>query len=269
MNHWSGQPVPYGVDSQVFLSREPEGKLLVFVHGYTGKAVKTWEEFDSLIPQDDFFKGYDVLFYGYPGFRSNVIAGAALLCEMLEAIYGNPEMLIQNPRIANSRPKLARYDQIGLVGHSLGSLLIRWALVIASKEKGMGWKKADPRFVLFAPAHSGNLLETALEELRSSWAFGSMAGAVLGISSPFLNELAPGSAVLLGLQEAVKQEGNSSLNFFAHKVVIAELDQVVSNLPFPGDPMPIAIRGKGHIDVCKPKAKTYERPLEILKEVLR
>lgn len=269
MNHWSGQPVPYGVDSQVFLSREPEGKLLVFVHGYTGKAVKTWEEFDSLIPQDDFFKGYDVLFYGYPGFRSNVIAGAALLCEMLEELHGNPGLLIQSLGIGNSRPKLTSYAQITLVGHSLGSLLIRWALVIASKEKGMGWKKADPRFVLFAPAHSGNLLETALGELQSSVSWISMAGAALGILSPFLKELAPGSPVLLGLREEVKQESSGDVNFFARKVVIAELDQVVSNLPFPGDPMPIAMRGKGHIDVCKPEAGAYERPLEILKEVLK
>jgi hypothetical protein len=231
--------------------------------------VKTWEEFDSLIPQDDFFKGYDVLFYGYPGFRSNVIAGAALLCEMLEEVYRNPGVLIQNLGIGNSRPKLGRYGQITLVGHSLGSLLIRWALVIASKEAAMGWKMADPKFVLFAPAHSGNLLETALGELKSSVAFLSMAGAAVGILSPFLKELAPGSPVLLGLREEMKAGATTGVDFFARKVVIAELDQVVSNLPFPGDPMPIAMRGKGHIDVCKPEAGAYERPMEILKEVLR
>jgi hypothetical protein len=84
--------------------------------------------------------------------------------------------------------------------------------------------------------------------------------------SPFLKELAPKSAVIEELMKQVAQSGKATLR--PKRVVVAELDLVVSNLPFPGDPMPVAIRGKGHVDVCKPDAKQYMRPVEILREAL-
>lgn len=268
MNHWAGQSVGFGSESQAVLSRSPSAKLIVFVHGYTGKAVKTWEDFDSILPQDPFFKGYDLLFYGYPGFRSNVIASAALLSETLEDIFRDPKCLVPNLGIYNQRSQFQKYDEITLVGHSLGSLLIRWALVMAYKDPQIGWKNANPRFLLFAPAHSGNLVETALGELRSSVSWISLVGTALGLLSPFLKELAPGSPVIQALQMEVAEVGHPNLR--PKRVVVAELDQVVSNLPFPGDPMPVAIRGKGHVDICKPESQNnnYMRPIDILRGIL-
>lgn len=251
-----------GIESQVILSRAPAGRLIVFVHGYTGKAVGTWEDFDTILPAEADLKDCDFLFYGYPGFSSNVVASAALLYQDLDAIFHEPRTIVQDVGILTRRP-IVPFQKVLLVGHSLGSLLIRWALLMAHQDSKT-WLNSV-KFVLFAPAHSGNLLDTAAEELKSASSWLSFGTGATALMSPFLKELSPGSAVIEKLKEGVLQSGSTALR--AVKVVIAELDKVVSNLPFPGDPVPIGVRDKGHISVCKP-GTGYDLPVRIVKESL-
>jgi hypothetical protein len=53
----------------------------------------------------------------------------------------------------------------------------------------------------------------------------------------------------------------------ANRVVVAEHEIVVSNLPFPGDPCPDALRDTDHVSVCKPSIG-QDRAVTFLEELL-
>ena len=84
---------------------------------------------------------------------------------------------------------------------------------------------------------------------------------------PLVRELEPTSRILSELAERVArlQQGTTLLR--ASRVVVAEHEIVVSNLPFPGDPCPDALRATDHVSVCKPKLG-HDRAVRFLEELL-
>ena len=76
-------------DVRAFFSVNPTGKAILFIHGYTGDALKTWTDFPALLPQNPKFAGHDLFFYGYDGLRAPVGSSASLFRQFLEKLFGN------------------------------------------------------------------------------------------------------------------------------------------------------------------------------------
>lgn len=53
--------------SALWANKRPEN-LIVFVHGYSGRAVETWGSFRDLIPDNQQFASSDIMFLGYESF---------------------------------------------------------------------------------------------------------------------------------------------------------------------------------------------------------
>ena len=93
----------------------------------------------------------------------------------------------------------------------------------------------------------------SLSELLGGNKITRALGDAAKVGIPLLNELSADSVMLKVLEErtlaAVSQGGRALL---PNRVVIAEYENVVSNLPFPGDPYPTAVRDARHTSICKP-----------------
>ena len=230
--------------SHIIPSKKPPKHCIVFVHGFSGSALDTWEGFNSDALQDPALDETDLVFFGYDGRKSNALAAASFFFDLLDSLLGNGAL------ISSVRPTPPAYASCVLAAHSLGALVTRWALLRAYDQK-QPWLK-DIRYLLFAPAHSGGIIVDSVTDLLSSNSFLKFFGDVAKADMPLLQELRPGSPVLKALEDQTRIAINAGCtNLRARRVIIAEYEQVVSNLPFPGDPYPTAIRGAYHTSVCK------------------
>lgn len=256
-------------DVDVLFAANPCRNAVLFIHGFSGDAIKTWSDFHELLPDAPRFDGYDLYFYGYDGLRAQIHSSAALFRMFLDRMLGQtPDFLRANlPFIVPTRAANFEYDRLLVVAHSLGAVIVRRALLDASQPAASWVSKVQ--LALFAPAHSGaNVAKLALEAadgLSFLRPFASLAKFV----SPLIDELQPGSDVLRQLAEetsaAIKDGANAHLT--AKLVVIAEYDDIVRNARFAGDPPPFAIPAATHSSVCKPNTK-FKRPLEYLERCL-
>lgn len=62
-NHTVEIPVGRNKQSRAYWSLDSTGKILLFIHGFGGKATKTWRSFPGLLLNDNVFSGYDLFFY--------------------------------------------------------------------------------------------------------------------------------------------------------------------------------------------------------------
>src|SRR5215471_9605979 len=124
--HLMSRPLQEDSKVQAIFAVRPSRKAILFIHGYTGDALKTWKDFPALLPQNPKFAGHDLLFYGYDGLRAPVGSSASLFRQFLEKLFAN------TPDISNrSLPPLFHrdatfgYDDLIIVAHSLGAVVTR------------------------------------------------------------------------------------------------------------------------------------------------
>lgn len=89
-------------------------KLIIFVHGFTGHYKDTWQKFPNLISDDSSFGEFDVLVWGYPSHLFKRNPSTSRVGEFLQSELRNLEK---------------NYQQVYLIGHSLGGLVIRSSIV--------------------------------------------------------------------------------------------------------------------------------------------
>lgn len=248
----------------VMWAHHPVQKAVVFVHGYMGNAVSTWSQFEYLLPTRPKAKDYDIFFYGYNCHNSNTIAQGRFLCEFLRQLFSPPADRDQwnLPQTRNNPfPLDYKYKEVLLVGHSIGAIVCRRALLMARDLK-YDWMNKT-RMVLFAPAHNGALISAFIKEIGSP-------SRCIRWFSPLIDEVAPGSQSITQLKNETASAVNQGANYLkATKVIIAEVELVVSNLQFTGvDPVPaVPYRGTTHFSVCKPNTN-FTYPVEQLEEVM-
>lgn len=150
------------------------------------------------------------------------------------------------------------YERVVLVAHSLGAVVSRWALVRAYEDQ-QEWRSRT-RLLLFAPAHTGSDLATAATSGVDG--FPGLTALLEGVraSVPLVKELDPGSRVLADLAERVRKMAQEPC-LRASRVVVAEREVVVSNLPFPGDPCPDALRHTDHSTVRAESGQNGTNPI--------
>jgi hypothetical protein len=255
-------------DVQVLFSLNPSGKGVVFIHGFSGDAIKSWSDFHELLPGSSKCIGYDILFYGYDGLRAEMNASAAIFRAFLDNLFEETKTLLS----ANLPPSAKRkddfiYDQLIIVAHSLGAVVARRALLDATIVKS-NWVTRT-KLMLYAPAHKGAKIADLALEVASSFTFLKLFGIGARFTSPLIDQLKPDSRTLTTLLEetlsATKDGANRHL--LASKVVIAQYEKIVANERFGNDPPPYTIPNTTHTSVCKPTAD-FLAPLTFLEDCL-
>ena len=135
------------------MSRHPEGRLVVFIHGFRGKALNTWNRFPTLVEAGPGFQGRDFVFYGYSSRRRRTQVLAIDFREALESLILRPTELLGSTGMLPIRTPDFRFDEVLVVAHSMGALVARQALLDAF-QRGDSWP-LQVKLALFAPAHMG------------------------------------------------------------------------------------------------------------------
>ena len=101
-------------------------RLIVFVHGFNGKAVKTWHEFAYSGDVSEWWQQADMLFIGYDSLSEHPSDTAAWIRDRLGVFFpgGLPEYLRKSDVVLRERAT-DPYRELYLVGHSLGGVVIR------------------------------------------------------------------------------------------------------------------------------------------------
>lgn len=254
---------------RVFFAINSGRKAIVFVHGYGGDPIGTWSDFHVLLPSRPEASSHDLMFYGYDGLRAELIASSTLFQQFLRWIF-----TVKGSTLNESLPRAAprdeefSYDEVIVVAHSLGAVIARWALLQATNEEENWASKI--KLVLFAPAHRGANVVKLASEVLGGFRFLSLFSSFARFQSPLIDQLHPDSSELRTLHEGTERALNTGRNahLVPRKVIIAEYERIVSNLPFSNrDPAPLPFRGTEHTTVCKPKL-TFLDPVEVVLECL-
>lgn len=234
-------------------STDPDGTAVVFIHGYGGDAIKTWADFNRILPQCVQCRHADLVFYGYDGLRSNIVASSGLFRDFLDALFTSGSDVVNESVPASAqRPAGFAFGKILIVAHSLGAVVARWALVSARRLPA-NWM-GQTSLILFAPAHSGADVVRLATEAASGFKMLGLFSAFARFQSPLIDQLKAGSPELTTLATdtaAALHEGNSEY-LKAKAVMIAEYERIVSNIRFCDDPEPKVFAGQDHFSICKP-----------------
>jgi pimeloyl-ACP methyl ester carboxylesterase len=142
-------------------SEHPVERLVVFVHGFAGNAVKTWLQFPNIEDDQEWWAASDLLFVGYRSTKDSVTGVAHALRRELPAFYPQPHPVAFSLNGKSARENLSNYEQLLIVGHSLGGLIVRRALCDeAQKWLDVGSPAPQPSLLdcelrLFSPASAG------------------------------------------------------------------------------------------------------------------
>ncbi len=255
-------------DVQVLFAVQPNRKALLFIHGLSGDAIKTWSDFHELLPERPKCTSHDIFFYGYDGLRADMYASASLFRDFLNRLLNSTKsFLADNLPPSARRADDFRYDELVIVAHSLGAVISRRALLDATRNKS-DWV-ARTKLVLYAPAHKGARVADLALEMASSFDFLKLFAIVVRFESPLIDQLKPGSQTLKQLLDdtEMRTKEGANMHLVARKVVIAEYEKIVENESFGNDPPPDTIPGTTHTSVCKPK-RDFMQPLILLEACL-
>jgi triacylglycerol esterase/lipase EstA (alpha/beta hydrolase family) len=252
----SGLP-SFGLRSEVLWSNNPTGNALVFVHGFNGKAVGTWSSFPSLLPCESKLSGWDFFFFGYDGLHTEVKSSADDLGELLDAMTLSPkDVYLKSMALPHSkRVHPATYERIVLIGHSLGAIVCRRAMLDGYNQRTPKSWAATTQLFLFAPAHNGAKIT---ELVDATFPFTAPLASALHLIGLFgvLRDLEAGSKALRNLRDDLDliYQGGKAANLQALETVIARNDRIVDNLTYRPDWAPVPISGNQHThtSLCKP-----------------
>jgi pimeloyl-ACP methyl ester carboxylesterase len=242
--------------SQAIWSREHARNAVLFVHGFRGDALRTWGNFPDLLIEEPSSRTFDFVFYGYDAFSSELNACAVDFAKFLKTLILNPAE-ISNTTVPSQAARRAdhKYTTIYLVGHSLGAVVMRLALLQLREVIKSDLNRV--RMILFAPAHCGAYLAKLLSETLSPIPILNLAGSLLRFSSPLIDQLMPGSDELKDLKSqttaSIATDGEAAY-LVAKKVAIARKERIVKNLRFCADPTFEEPIDAHHVSICKPKS---------------
>jgi alpha-beta hydrolase superfamily lysophospholipase len=161
------------------------------------------------------------------------------------------------------------YDEVYLVGHSLGGLVIRRALADVAQawneERELDKDAPRPRLLdarvrLFSPASAGFQPKGRLALLKALGMW-STVDLVLSQSAAY-HDLQPGSQLLESTRkrtEALVKNDKVSFAALRAQIVWANPEHVVATERYDSDPVQASANDTTHLSVCKPHAQ-YRLP---------
>ncbi len=133
-------PIPDYKQSFALLSSADASDIqraVVFVHGFSGKAASTWIDFLSLVDDDSFASRWwetaDLFFYHYywDSIFQRIGYNSDKLFDFLERVFPAPPRELFETAEISLRPAF-QYNELMLVGHSEGGLLLRKVILEAA-----------------------------------------------------------------------------------------------------------------------------------------
>jgi pimeloyl-ACP methyl ester carboxylesterase len=276
---------PYAGSYAHFSDAKPEDRTtaVIFVHGLLGNSVSTWWRFQRLIDEEksrDYWSRCDLYFYRYDSFGHHVSELSERFRGFLQLVFPRPSIdsfelgvlpeirEILAPGVPVEEPKLPeRYTSLLLIGHSLGGVVIRQALVdfattwtIRSEDRTWTepYLKASVR--LFSPAIRGFQPSGVRGFLYHYAATKPVVGAIFD-SLASLRELNKDSQRLADLQVDTERFAKESPWMTA---LSADLLYASTDIVYPGryqcDLPQRTQPGQDHESICKPHSK-YPDPL--------
>lgn len=262
-NHTTSVEIKLGINSEGYFSFNEPDTLLIFIHGFGGKALATWNNFPLLAISDDTFIKCDLIYYGYDTFKGQAGDHAAELYDFI-GLAMHP--LTNSILPLGQKLKERKYSRIILVAHSLGALLARQAQLLAYHAK-KDWVQRS-QLALYAPAHNGAAVISLAQEALSG-IYGLMA-LFARWRFPILTDLSTNDNGIIdhvrSKTEALQRAGRGDFSK-ARLVVYAKGDRVVKNFQYGQDTPPSVIAGTTHTAVCKPKQQ-FLKPIELLKQII-
>jgi len=251
-----------------YFSRDPNVQaVIVFVHGFMGDKLTTWNKMhEELLLQPSVAK-CDVVFYGYSSVQPQALASAGLLRQFLADLAPiSPSMTARLPAELRNSTK-NDYRKVLIVAHSFGAALARRAILDAH-QNGDAWAKKTA-LLLFAPAHCGAQLAELKRELAKNLKLVSWLSILLAPASQALLDLERGSVFMTALREQTIEElKNSSADCLkAKKVIFGQRDNVVIIERFCKDPQETIWRGHNHVSVCKVSPGFTDPMKEVLNQL--
>jgi triacylglycerol esterase/lipase EstA (alpha/beta hydrolase family) len=112
----------------LYLSHKQPKRLVVFVHGFGGKAVSTWQRFPDGGSKKQWWREADLLFVRYNSKRDNITGTAHRVARELGRFYPQlPNDLLEVDGVGVRASAESRYNELVVVGHSLGGVVVRRA----------------------------------------------------------------------------------------------------------------------------------------------
>ena len=268
---------------------EPVETAILFVHGFLGHAFDTWVDFQSSIDREAGWESADLYFLQYKSFADSVDASVYRFHRFLKRVEQAPEdwfelkaedlppVIRETLRGYRLRSGPTSYRRLLLVGHSLGGVVMRRAIVDEAseyckrleKEAGTEQNVSAPALLqapvrLFAPAISGARISGAPGVALRLGGLGRLARLVLGFS-PSYQDLLPGSTIVPNLQKDTTELAQRfpQLPAFRADILWADRDDIVTDQKYFWDKNCGRAAGTNHVSVCKPR-RSYRQPLDLV-----
>jgi hypothetical protein len=248
----------------LYLAHAQPERLIVFVHGFRGRAVDTWQRFPDSGQTRDWWRTSDMLFVAYDSGRDNITATATRVRNALPSFYPElpTDLLHVDGALVRSLPT-APYRALNLVGHSLGGVVLRLALLDSVK----CWLEARelhpqaPRPVLlnaelrlFSPASAGVRFAGPAGMAQAMGVVWPAVNMWLRRSSAY-TDLQPDSPILADTRRLTEQylaDLGAEIRALRARILWANPDDVVIAHGYDTDYVADISDGKNHAEVCKP-----------------
>ena len=237
-------------------------RAAIFLHGWGGKPHKTWRRFQDLILDEPAWVDTDAYFLGYDSVGDELSLSADHLTGFLRLVCPRvPERLLADTFRDTTYPiRTAEqdYDELMLLGHSAGGVVIRLAVLDDLQRVAHGDAPAAEgllaaaRLRLYAPALSGERIAGLRGRIINAVGFSGLSALVRG-GSPSAQELAQSSQLLTALRDDTTYFAGQQPDVHALRAQIlwAHHDDVVTGRGYRHD---AAWRAgdTSHSSVCKP-----------------
>lgn len=247
------------------VAHQEPSRLVVFVHGYRGRPdERTWGAFAfEDIAADKWWQEADMLFVGY-ALDDNPQSVAELLMRKLGDYYPKPREDVIHLSDAAARALTGTYTELFVVGHSLGGLIVRRALMKAAQELlewNKRWAILEAQVRLFSPANGGFRPAGVLGVLRGAPAW-TLIESWLRRNSSF-SDLQPDSSLIRTTksrtEDLVSKLPTPERESLRAHILWADNENVVERETYETDFPDRTAFHRNHSNVCKPDTE-YATP---------